>query len=111
MAHDAGDEVREPTYEIAAARVCDRGVEGRENVAKASRRDALWVQQAGDTGVIPGEKVLDFGEPRADEGASGASRSEQGDRMAGGLQSVDGAAEEQHVTERPRPDNEDSQFT
>jgi hypothetical protein len=111
MAHDPGDELREPTREIAAARIGDRSVEGRESVANASRRDAIGVHQAGDTGVIPGEKLFDFGETLTDECASGAGRSEEGDRVASGLQVMDGAAEEQNVTERPRPDDEDLQIT
>jgi len=110
MAHDPGDELREPTREFAAARIGDRSVEGRENVAKASRRDAI-VQQAGHIGVIPGEKLFDFGQTLTDECASGAGRSEEGDRLASGPQVMDGAAEEQNVTERPRPDDEDLQIT
>jgi hypothetical protein len=69
------------------------------------------VQQAGDTGVIPGEKLFDFGETLTDECASGAGRSEEGYRVASGLQVMDGAAEEQNVTERPRPNGEDLQIT
>jgi hypothetical protein len=111
MGHDLGDEGGEPTYEVAVPCVGDGGVERRENVAKASRRGALGVQQSSDTGLIPGEKVLDFGGPRTDEGASRTCRREEGDRVAGGLQPMDGAAEEQHVTERARPDDDDPQIT
>jgi hypothetical protein len=69
------------------------------------------VQQAGDTDVIPCEKVFDLGGPRADEGAPRAGRSEERDCVASGLQVVDGAAEEENVTERPRSDDEDLQIT
>ena len=107
MADDVGDHEAEAAGEVGASAVDD----GEVNAAKAlpqrpAGRNAG--KQRGDVGTLPRQQLVHLGCARSDQGGARRLRRDQHDAAVLVAQGRHRPAQQQHVAEGPRPDDERS---
>src|SRR6185436_11370603 len=105
---DTGDRGPEAAREVRAPGIGDGGVEGGETAAQRAERAVFGEQLDGLRG-LPRQQLLRLARAGADQRRAGTAGRQQADAMAPPPKAGHRAAQQQHVTERARADEEDVQ--